>query len=224
MSYSGFKEDLLDFITSYEMNLINDPAKCFIFTSRDIYDLYDGCESTKDASDALNSLWKYDGELARIEVSKIDGALIAGRELVPSKGYFYALAKYAPPGFEMHEKFKLAEKKEIKSDLTSAFDAVFANTAAFNKQEIIDKTTDGMIDKKKETEMDEKEKEYVISVWSAEVDGTETDLYNALNNPYSQFAIESFEDVEEYMTELRRLQDEYANRYRMAKKQLDALR
>lgn len=244
MSYSGFKEDLLDFITAYEMNLINDPVKCFIFTSRDIYDLYDGCESTKDASDALNSLWKYDGELARIEVSKIDKELIADRESVPNKGYFYALAGYAPTGFEMHEKFKLPEKKEIKSNLTSAFDAVFANTAAFNKQEIIDKNTGSksgkinlnmnfgitvpsdLIDNKtqKETEMNNEEKEYAIAVWSREFEGAKTCLYRALNNPSPEFSNESFEDVEEYMAELRRLQDEYANRYRMAKKQLEALK
>ena len=207
MSYSGFKEDLLDFITSYEMNLINDPAKCFIFTSRDIYDLYDGCESTKDASDALNSLWKYDGELARIEVSKIDKALISDRESVPGKGYFYALAKYAPPGFEMHEKFKLDEKKEIKPEIN----------VVFTEPEILET-------KNKETEMDNAEKEYVREVWESEKDMAETSLYSALSTPNTEFTMDSFEDVEEYMSELRRLQDEYANRYRMAKKQLEALK
>lgn len=205
MSYSGFKEDLLDFITSYEMNLISDPSKCFIFTSRDIYDLYDGCESTKDASDALNSLWKYDGELARIEVSKIDKALIADRESVPSKGYFYALARYAPAGFEMHEKFKLDEKKEIKQEIN-----------------VVLKEPEMLETNNKETEMDEKE--YLLEVWNREKDGAESDLYEALNNTTIEFSIDSFEDVEEYMAELRRLQDERLTRYRMAKKQLEALK
>lgn len=207
MSYSGFKEDLLDFITSYELNLISDPAKCFIFTSRDIYELYDGCESTKDASDALNSLWKYDGELARIEASKIDKELISDRESVPSKGYFYALAQYAPPGFEMHEKFKLDEKKEIKPEIN----------VVLKEQEILETNN-------KETEMDEAEKEYLISVWTNELECAESALYRALNNPNYELTIDSFEDVEEFMRELRRLQDERLTRYRMAKKQLDAIK
>ena len=208
MSYSGFKEDLLDFITSYELNLISDLTKCFIFTSRDIYDLYDGCESTKDASDALNSLWKYDGELARIEVSKIDKALISDRESVPSKGYFYALARYAPTGFEMNEKFKLDEKKEIKPEINVVF-----------TEPEMPKTN------KKETEMNNEEKEYAIAVWESQVNHTRAMLFDALKNPCSAFIIiDSFEDVDDCMTELRRLQDEYANRYRMAKKQLGALK
>ncbi len=72
--------------------------------------------------------------------------------------------------------------------------------------------------------MNNEEKEYAIAVWSREFEGAETYLYRALNNPSSEFSIDSFEDVEEYMKELRRLQDEYANRYRMAKKQLEALK
>lgn len=207
MSYSGFKEDLFDFITSYEMNLISDPGKCFIFTSRDIYDLYDGCEYLGDASDALRSLWQYDGELARIEVSKIDKSLIADRESVPSKGYFYALARHAPPGFEMHEKFKLPDKKEIKPEIN----------VVLKEPEILETNN-------KENEMDEAEKEYLISVWTDELECAADDLYRALNNPNHELTIDSFEDVEEFMRELRRLQDERLTRYRMAKKQLDALK
>lgn len=212
MSYLEIKQDLLDFISNRQWLISNKERKCFIFTSRDIYHLYDGCESTKDASDALNSLWKYDGELARIEVSKIDKSLIADRESVPIKGYFYALAKYAPPGFEMHEKFKL-NKKNTDEKINLNVDCGFS-------------VPDDCIDNKtqKGTEMNSEEKEYVRAVWSRELEGAETYLYRALNNPVHEFSIDSFADVEEYMTELRRLQDEYVTRYRMAKKQLEALK
>ena len=206
MSYSGFKEDLLDFINNQQLIRTFDTG-IFIFNNKDIFDLYDGCESTKDASDALNSLWKYDGELARVEVSKIDKELIADRKSVPSKGYFYALAKYAPAGFEMHYKFKLDEKKEIKPEIN----------VVFTEPEMPETN-------KRETEMNNEEKEYAIAVWSREFEGAETCLYRALNKPTIEFSIDSFVDVEEYMTELRRLQDEYAARYRMAKKQLEAIK
>lgn len=220
MSYSGFKEDLLEFISNRQWLIFNNEKNCFVFNNRDIYDLYDGCESTKDASDALNSLWKYDGELARIEVSKIDKALIADRESVPSKGYFYALAKYAPAGFEMHEKFKLDERKEENKIPGKIPPSMSGLAESLTTDCVINEQTNN-----KETEMDSAEKEYARSVWNREVISAEKYLYEALKNPLYTFnAIRSIVDVEEYMVELRRLQDEYANRYRMAKKQLDALK